>query len=148
MATGKSDIFDELTLEEDKMLADVRVKLKDKMYAKYGQDGLRVVEKYYNLIDGVEDPEDEKSEEDEECGVCRERAERMVAALDFANKATSVFADDNLNGRCERYGNMDNVQKRLEELVEFLDQTIVEDDNKDLVICGVILNLCKRILKE
>lgn len=147
----KDKIFDYVVEMEDILLNKVRVDLKKEAYDKFGDDGVKVVEKYYRQIDGEEEFDDIQTED---CDDCKEKAKRLVEILEFLKICNDILTTKHLEDFVKEMdlGSVENVVSNyVNNLIVNVENNSCFDltpESKKQLYVRVLLELCWRKTKN
>ena len=147
----KDKIFDYVVEMEDILLNKVRVELKKEAYDKFGDDGVKVVEKYYRQIDGEEEFDDIQTED---CDDCKEKAKRLVEILEFLKICNDILTTKHLEDFVKEMdlGSVENVVSNyVNNLIVNVENNSCFDltpESKKQLYVRVLLELCWRKTKN
>jgi len=147
--TDKEQIFDYVVELEDKLLENVRVEVKKSCLEKFGDLGVKVAEKYYNQIDGVEPIGDDDFQEN--CDDCAEKAKRLLANLDFLKMCNESLTSDVVDKLYDGLQTSVELSKQGDSNVEILcDDHVnkslfdVDKRTRDLLCIRVFLEMARK----
>ena len=129
----------------------MRVDLKKEAYDKFGDDGVKVVEKYYRQIDGEEEFDDIQTED---CDDCKEKAKRLVEILEFLKICNDILTTKHLEDFVKEMdlGSVENVVSNyVNNLIVNVENNSCFDltpESKKQLYVRVLLELCWRKTKN